>query len=278
MAQYREPLFRIPGWFIFFGTIIGLALIMWLFFMKSIVTEAGYQTVLVDQPFFGDGGVRPRPMEPGRMVVFRTTQGIPVQSTPITYAERFGDLPTKDNSLLNFQTSIQVKVTDPVLLISKFGENWYENNIVRPFTSSFRDITKSKTMTQIMSDPQTSQEMEQKLIAIMNEKVRGDGIPVVVMDFNMGQGRPNDEVVDQMNQTIAQQQASKTYVEAKNAQDQRKESEIARAVADKAYADKMNFTPEQVIQLEAINKYSAACTKSSCVIMSGGAVPITLTK
>lgn len=278
MAHYKEPLFRIPGSVIFFGTIITLGLCFWLFFMKSIVTEAGYQTVLVDQPFFGDGGVRPKPMEPGRMVVFRTTQGIPVQSTPITYAERFGDLPTKDNSLLNFQTSIQVKVTDPVMLISKFGENWYENNIVRPFTSSFRDITKSKTMTQIMSDPQTSQEMEQKLIAIMNEKVRGDGIPVVVMDFNMGQGRPSDEVVDQMNQTIAQQQASKTYIEAKNAQDQRKESEIARAVADKAYADKMNFSPEQIIQLESINKYSAACIKSSCVIMSGGAVPITLTK
>lgn len=276
MSRYAQSL--VPGWLIFWGSIVAIALFFWLFFVKSIVTEPGFQTVLIDQPYLSSGGVRPEPLSPGRIVVFRTTQGIPVQVTPITYPQEFDDLPTKDNSLLNFQTSIQVKVTDPVKLISKFGERWYENNIMRPFTSAFRDITKNYSMTQIMSDSITAGVMEQKLIETMNAKAVADGIPVEIMDFNMGQGRPNNEVVAQMNQTIAQQQASKTYAEAKNAQDQRQESEKARAIADKAYADKMGFTAEQVIQLESINKYSAACIKSSCVIMSGGAVPITLTK
>lgn len=276
MSRYQEPMFSGPA--VTFATLAAIAAAVWFGGFHSIKTEPGYQTVVVDQPFFGDGGVRAKPLDPGRMVAFRTTHGIPVQVTPVTYPLQFGDLPTKDNSLLNFQTSIQVKVIDPVRLIDKFGENWYENNISRPFTSSFRDITKNYSMTQIMSDSRTAGEMEQKLIDTMNAKVKADGIPVEIMDFNMGQGRPNEEVVDQMNQTIAQQQASKTYAEAKIAQEQRKESEIARAVADKAYADKMNFTPEQIIQLESINKYSAACAKSSCVIMSGGAVPITLAK
>ncbi|AYG47932.1 hypothetical protein DV532_26995 (plasmid) [Pseudomonas sp. Leaf58] len=31
-----------------------------------------------------------------------------------------------------------------------------------------------------------------------------------------------------------------------------------------AYADKMHYTPEQLVQLRAIDKYSEACAKSTC--------------
>lgn len=257
-------------------SVVGLAA-FFIFFVRSITVEAGHEVVIFDRPYwFGNEGVRQEPLRKGRTLVWPTSYGVAVDVTPKAYPVKFNDLPTGDNSLLDFNTTIQVKVLDSVKLITEFREEWFQNNLQRPYEAAFRDISKEYTMTQIMSDPNVSREIESKLLKILNEKAKADGIPVVVMDFNMGQGRPNDEVVTQMNETVAQEQAAKTFQKAKAAQDARKASEESRAAADKAYADKMNYTPEQLVQLRAIDKYSEACIKSTCVVMANGAVPVTL--
>lgn len=264
--------------------LVGLALsgliIMYLFFMHSVVTEAGYETVMVDRPYFGKGGVRPVALTEGRSMEFKTSIGVPVNMKPETIPVRFTDLPTKDNSLLDFETSIQVKVTDSVLLVSKFGNDWFENNLRRPYESTFRDLSKAYNMTEIISSQTTAADIETQLLDKLNAKVKKDGLPVVVLDFSMGQGRPNAEVVAQMDKTIAAQQASRTYSELDAAEKNRKKSEASRAEADQAYADKMGYSPEQMLQLEAIREYSKACSVqgSSCVIMNGGSVPVTLSR
>lgn len=269
----------------FFGRLIGVAAAIllviaagcFMFFVRSITVEAGHEVVIFDRPyFFGHEGVRPQPLTQGRLLAWPTTYGVSVDVTPKTYAIKFDDLPTSDNSYLDFNTTIQVKVLDSVKLITGFREDWFANNVQRPYEAAFRDISKSYTMPQIISDAKASAEIETKILKLLNDKVKADGIPVLIMDFNMGQGRPNKTVVDQMDDTVAQEQAAKTYDKRKLAEDARKASENARAEADKAYADKMNYTPEQLIQLRAIDKYSEACAKSTCVIMAGGAVPMTL--
>jgi regulator of protease activity HflC (stomatin/prohibitin superfamily) len=260
------------------GLALASLLVMYLFFMHSVVTEAGYETVMVDRPYFGQGGIRPEPLKEGRSMEFKTSIGVPVNMRPVTIPVRFNDLPTKDNSLLDFETSIQIKVTDSVLLVSKFGQDWFDNNLRRPYESTFRDLSKAYNMTEIISSQTTASEIEEKLLNLLNAKVKHDGLPVLVMDFSMGQGRPNEEVVKQMDKTIAAQQASRTYAELDMAEQKRKVSETSRAEADQAYASKMGYTPEQMLRLEAIREYSKACSAqgSSCVIMNGGSVPVTL--
>lgn len=259
------------------GAFAVLGLLFFWLFMDSITVEAGHEVVVFDRPFFfGHEGVRKEPLVKGRLVVFPTTYGVAVDMTPKTYPIKFNDLPTSDNSFLDFNTTIQVKVLDSVKLITEFREQWFENNLQRPYEAAFRDIAKSYTMTQIISSPKVSAEIELKILKILNDKVKADGIPVLVMDFNMGQGRPNAKVVDQMDDTVAKEQAEKTYFKTELAEKARKKSEEARANADKAYATTMNYSPEQLVQLRAIDKYSEACAKSTCVIMSGGAMPVTL--
>ncbi|MBD8089088.1 SPFH domain-containing protein [Pseudomonas fluorescens] len=269
----------------FFGRLIGVATAVvvvvagffFTFFVQSITVEAGHEVVIFDRPyFFGHEGARKEPLTQGRLLAWPTTYGVSVDVTPKTYAIKFDDLPTLDNSFLDFNTTIQVKVLDSVKLITGFREEWFVNNLQRPYEAAFRDISKAYTMPQIISDARTSAEIETKILKILNDKVKADGIPVLVMDFNMGQGRPNKTVVAQMDDTVAQEQAAKTYDKRKLAEDSRAESEKARALADKAYADKMGYSPEQLVELRAIDKYSEACAKSTCVIMSGGSVPMTL--
>lgn len=254
--------------------------LVWLFFMKSVVTEANYESVLIDRPyFFGRQGVRPEPNRSGtRTIEWLTTKDVQVQVSPLTIEIPFEDLPTNDNALLDFKTSIQVQVTDSVLLISTKGENWYANNLERPLISAFRDITKARTMTAILSNPVAAQEMETELLEKINARLKAEKVPVVVLDFNMGQGRPNPEVVAQMNATLAAQQAKQTYTQEDAAQKERAKSEASRALADKAYASAMGFTSEQVVQLDFNKRFSEACTKSSCIVMSGGQVPVTVAK
>lgn len=261
---------------VLFALLLGGYAFVWFFFQHSIITENGYETVIVDRPYFwGREGVRPETQKTGRQREWNTTIGIPVSMTPQTIQMQFDDLPTKDNILLDFNTSIQVKVTDAHRLIATKGENWFDNNLRQPWSSAFRDLTKTYTMTEIMTSPSVAAEMETQLLRLLNDRAKKDALDVTVTDFNMGRGRPNQEVLAQMNNTAAEQQRSKTMVASEEAETKRKASEIARAEADKAYGLKMNYTTDQIIQLAAINSYAEACKSSGtqCIIMAPGANP-----
>jgi regulator of protease activity HflC (stomatin/prohibitin superfamily) len=250
---------------------------IWATFQYSVITENGYESVIVDRPYFwGHEGVRPETQKSGtRSREWNTTIAIPVQMTPQTIPMQFDDLPTSDNILLDFSTSIQVQVTDARKLIQNKGEEWFNNNLRQPWSSSFRDQTKAHTMTEIMTDPKVAAEMEKNLLVELNDRAKKDGISVIITDFNMGRGRPNEDVLSQMNKTAAEQQRAKTMDATDQAEIKRKKAEGSRADADQEYANKMKYTPEQVIQLAAINAYATACESkgASCIIMAPGANP-----
>lgn len=238
--------------------------------LQNIVTPAGSVTVLEDRPFFfGKEGVRQEVLTPGRSFEWATTLGTTYYTVPITLNQEFIDLPTKDTALLDFNTSIQVQIKDARALHERFTAKWADNNLHAPFSSMFRDITKQYTMTDILTSSVIAAQMEQELLKRLNEKMVAEHIPVVITDFNLGQGRPNDEVVEQMNKTLAQQQAKKTYEEMDAAQKARKMSESSRAAADKAYADAIGYSPAQLIQMDFNQRFSEACAKSTCIIQAG---------
>ncbi|MFN0316766.1 MAG: hypothetical protein ACKVQA_17225 [Burkholderiales bacterium] len=80
-----------------------------------------------------------------------------------------------------------------------------------------------------------------------------------------------------MNNTAAQQQRRNTEDQRILAEDARKAAEMARAAAGNAYRNAMQLDPAQFVQLEAIKRYSDACSKSPCTIIQGS-VPIVVGK
>lgn len=250
----------------------------WFGFMKYIVAENGQEVVLVDSPyFFGREGVREQVIKPGhREHVWRTTKGISVTVTPQTISMKFDDLSTKDGTFLDFDTSIQVQVINSQRLIASKGVKWFENSLQKPWTSTFRDLVKTYSVDELLTKPEIMADMEAKLLKTLNDRAVSDQLDIKISDFNMGQGRPNKVVIAQMDESSREVQAAVTYAKAKIAQDARKASEIARGDADIAYANKMNYSPEQVVQMAAIKAYSEACNRdgAKCVIMAPGTNPV----
>jgi regulator of protease activity HflC (stomatin/prohibitin superfamily) len=206
-------------------------------------------------------------------MLFRTSTVRDIAVTPFNVNVPFDDLSTKDNAFLDFQSAAQFKVLDSVKLVKNFNiEAWFASTIEQQYRQAVRDIVKTKTMTEIMTDPLAAKEIDDKVTAELVRLVKESGLPMQVLGVTLGRARPNASVLSEMDQTAAQQQRKKTLVEAKLAEDSRRESEEARAIADNAYRNKMGLDPQQFIELERIKRYSEACSKSGhCIVSSGQA-------
>ncbi|MNV64892.1 FtsH protease regulator HflK [compost metagenome] len=189
---------------------------------------------------------------------------------------QFDNLSTKDGTFLDFDTSITYRVTDARGLIASKGVAWFENSLAKPWMSTFRELIKQYTVADLLQDTTIMVKIEADLLKTLNDRAKADGLAVTISDFNMGQGRPNKVVIAQMDETSRSVQAATTWQKEELAQGARQKSEEARGEADKAYAGKMHYTPEQVIQIAAINAYAKACEAdgAKCVIMAQGATPV----
>lgn len=251
--------------------------VMWLFFLHTETVEPGHHLVINDKPyFFGHEGVRAEPLTEGRIMLFRTSSTESVRMTPQSTPIKVDDFSSKDNILLDFETTVQWKVTDAVSLVKNFGaSDWLNNNLRNQYLALVRDSVKKYAMSDMMSDIATAQAIDNEVTDGIRKLVADEKLPVIIMNVSLGRAKPNEEVLRQMNDTAAQQQRQKTLIAATQAEKQREEEQIAKAKADNAYRKAMDLSPEQFIQLESIKRYSEACLKSTCVI---GQVPITLAK
>ena len=125
-------------------------------------------------------------------------------------------------------------------------------------------------MTPIMIDPPTLQNIEGEIGGQFRKHIQSTGLHVALINVNMGKALPDKPVVDEMNNTAAQQQRRKTEVQRKLAEDSRLQAEQSRANADNAYRQQMKLDAAQFVQLESIKRYSEACKESkNCVIVQG---------
>ena len=238
----------------------------------QVTTEPGYETVIIDNPwFFGHGGVRDETQKPGLSWYWWSTRGVAVALTPIKYNEPLEHLATKDNNFINYASYIVLQWKNPADLVKKFGyENWYEHNLKEQYRTIVRDVTKKYQMTPIMTDPETLASIEQEIAAQFREHIDRTGLHVSLINVNMGKALPDPAVIAEMNNTAIQQQRVKTEGQRKLAEDSRYQAEQSRAHADNAYREQMKLDGAQFVQLEAIKRYSDACRESkNCVIVQG---------
>lgn len=238
----------------------------------GVTTEPGYETVIIDNPwFFGHGGVREETQKPGMSWYWWSTTSIDVAMTPLKYDEPLDHLATGDNNFINYASYIVLQWEDPAYQVKKFGyAKWYDHNLKEQYRTIVRDVTKKHNMTAIMIDPATLLKIETEIAAQFRAHIETTGLHVKLLNVNMGKALPDQPVITEMNNTAAQQQRRKTEQQRKLAEDARMEAERSRATADNAYQLAMRLDTAQFVQLEAIKRYSEACASSaSCVIVQG---------
>ena len=243
----------------------------WALFTKSETVEPGYELVIVDKPyFFGGEGVRKSPLSAGRVMLWKTSSVVPVRVTPQSIPVKFDDYSSSDNILLDFESTIQFRVLDSVRMIEAFGEDWFSNNVERQYTSLVREAIKKKTMTEMMSDSASAVAVDNEVTTALTKLIADAKLPVEVLGVSLGRAKPNSNVLEQMNMTAAEQQRRRTLIAATEAEKEREQEQIKKAVADNAYRNAMGLSPEMFIQLEQIKRYAEACARStSCFVVSG---------
>jgi regulator of protease activity HflC (stomatin/prohibitin superfamily) len=234
-------------------------------------TEPGQESVIIDKPMFvGQGGIRNETFKPGLNYTWFSSTAIPINTQPMLVEENFDDLMTSDTVPVDFRTSLQIQITDPIVLWSKYGNSWYKINVQRQYQALMRDEARKYSMNELLTGQETPKKMEANVRVQLDKMIADLKLPFRVTDLNIGRALPNDSVLQQINLTAAQQQRSKTMIEQEKAEQQRKKAEQARAAADNAYREEMQLSPDQFLQLESIKRYSEACAHgNTCNFMFG---------
>lgn len=264
------------------GAVLGLGMILfgatWLLFMKTETVEPGHELVIIDKPyFFGSSGVRDEVLTDGRILLFVTSSTEPIRMTPQSYNVKFDDLSSADNILLDFESTIQFQIIDSKRLVSSFGaKDWFANNLQRQYMSIVREAVKKETMTNMMSDAETSTRVDNAITVALQALVAESKLPIRIIGVTLGRAKPNENVLLQMNETAAQQQRNKTLIAATAAEEQRAKEQTAKAAADNAYRNALGMSSEQFIALESIKAFSSACkAAANCIVTpTGGNVTV----
>lgn len=282
----RSPQKRVNwlGWII--GVLVGIVVLFGIMFMTCTSTvDPGFEGVLTQKPLFGDGGVVEEPVRPGRVWKSWLTSIDHVDVRPKKFDETFDDVVSWDNIPVDFTAYVSVRPKDgksPAMVMG-FGldvKYVYENNLMEPFRTQIRRMAQKFTMTEltagrydgdIMVNDKVVRSLPEEFVPRKGEApmdtiarlcdqwvsrfLEEEGIPLEVDPIQISKAVPNGPVLEALSETGAQQQRRKTENERAAAELARKVAEENRALADKAYMDKMGTTMSQYVQLEQIRAY-----------------------
>src|SRR5574344_641506 len=246
--------------------------------------NAGEEGVFVKKPwFFGHGGVDYSPVGTGLAWKAWTTKCVTFSIIPIQYDEKFSDIMSSDNTPVDLTAHalIKIKKGQTPLLLDKFGENWYENDIQKDFCNEVRNEISKWAMMQLTCKREIYDNMSAKIEKVLKDKIKKDGIPIELMKVIIDKESPTSEVMEEYNHTAAQIQAKQTQQAAAQMQVARRDAEIKRAEADDAYRVKMGLNPDEYIKLRSLEiekeKVEMVRDKGNVkitLLMGNGATPI----
>jgi regulator of protease activity HflC (stomatin/prohibitin superfamily) len=245
---------------------------------RMATPDAGHEVVLIQKPIiFGHGGVDSEPVRTGLTITAITTEQEDVDMRPIKLDTELPDTMTLDGVPITFHAIMVVQCTDSVRLIKNFGPKWYENNMEEQFKTMVRQAVRKRGMNETAISTTAldaiDAEIRDQLIAFIKEKE----LPIKLVTMTVGRANPPDAIKHQRIDTAAQEQRIQTEKQTKLAEDQRKMAEQSRADADNAYRESMHLSPEQFIQLKAIEMQRAVCGeqgKAGCTFITGAVAPV----
>ncbi len=227
-----------------------------LLFMSSCVAiEAGHEGVLVEQPFFfGHGGVDPVPTKTGRVWVAPTTKVVEVDIRPLQYSEHF-DIISAENAPVSFDAFMIAHILEgrSPEVISRFGANWYQNNVKEAFRTFVREEVQRYPLFQLTTDPTTRTKLQDAIAReVQNKLIDKQNMPIRLNRVVVGSILPPKGVVEQTTQTIVQEQRKITMVEFQKAEEAREKAEKQRGIADRAYRESLGLTAPEFVDLRRI--------------------------
>ena len=225
----------------------------------SVTPDYGQEAVLIHKPWiFGHGGVDETPIETGLAYTWLSTDYVIVNMLPQKYDETLDDVTSNDNTLLDFNTQIQLQVKDnkSAVLIANYGLNWYDNVVRERYRNTVRNYISKYGPFDLMSNREVLDSINQMVkddiiehIASVSKK--SGELPVNVIDVLVGRAIPNEKQKEEMNLTAAATQAKRTEESRREMLVAKEAAERQRAIADKAYQEELGLSTDQFIQLRA---------------------------
>lgn len=245
-----------------------------------VTVEPGNVGVMIEKPwFFGHGGIDEQPVSPGLTYAAATTDYVEVSMVPLTIDEYFKDAMPKDNNPIEYHAALRFQVTDAVKIVKQFGSiwhdmgggvwlpEWYARSLQRTFQTMNRDEVRNYSMPDLALSNEAVAKVEADLTVELSAFVEKIGLPIKVLGITVGKISPSADILHAYNETGVQQQRSKTEHQKKLAEDARKEAEISRALADRAYQDSMGMNTDQYIRLQTVKM---CADKANCSVFLGG--------
>lgn len=226
--------------------------------------DAGEVGVWVEKPLlFGHGGVDPTAVTTGRSYGAFTSNVVYVNARPYRINEPFEDLTTSDKTPVIFTVylTVQNNSSKAADLVQEWGvddttrgrgTSWYTQNIQEPFRTLVRNFARNQNYQDLMTSDELIGKMEKHLYDQTAALIKQKGIPVKLITVTVGKVNPPHEVILEAAETAKQQQVAKTQKQRELAEISRKQAEVAKAEADKAYARTFGMTPREYLQLRSI--------------------------
>lgn len=246
-----------------------------------IAPSGDEEAVVMKKPwFFGHGGVQDNPVSAGRSWTAPTTYGIIFKITPITFTELFDDLISDDNTPVDFNAylKLQIRKNETPSLYKGFGERWYENSLAPTFRATVRDKASQYKMFDLAGNRVVLKEIEDYVFKSITDYCSKINLPVLILQVTIGAVTPPPEVLEETRRTAAQNQSILTQEARAKSENSRKQAEINKAIADKAYQTQMNMSVQDYLHLRALEiekeKIELVREKQNVsIIMGQGIIP-----
>ena len=245
--------------------------------------DADQESVLIKKPLiFGHGGVDDTPVSTGATWCALTTDHKEFNITPQTITEHFKDMIPSDNTPVSFSAHLKCQIIKGKTpkLYKNFGEKWYINSLQATFRTMVRDYASEYTMFELSSKRKISSALESKIYTKLKAYAKKINLPVEIMQVSIGQITPPQEVLNETKNTSAQNQSILTQDARAKAELSRKQAEINKAIADKAYQNEMGMSIGQYLMLRQLEIEKEKIDlikdhKNVTVIFGQGSVPTT---
>ena len=263
-------------------------LVMFLAFSLASMTscyrvqpDAGKESVLVYKPYlFGHGGVDSEPVSTGATWCVWTTEEKTFDITPITITEDFVNMIPSDNTPVSFSAYLKCQIISgktPVLY-EKFSEDWYKHSLQATFRTMVRDKACAFKMFDLASKREISAQLERDIYKDITEYAKKINLPVEIQQVSIGAITPPEQVLTETKLTAAQNQSILTQNARADAETARKQAEVNKAIADKAYKTEMGMTVPEYLSLRHLEiekeKVELIKDNKNISIIFGNASPV----
>lgn len=240
-----------------------LAVIIGLPSCTSVAPSGEQEAVLVEKPWiFGHGGIDMTPVTSGQEWTAWSTDAVMFTITPVTHTEKFENLMTKDRIPVDFTVYIKLQAIQGKTphLLKGWGEHWYENSLAPSIRSMIRNKNSSYHMADLTSNRAILDSVEKILFTEISSYITSlidtsskMSMPVALLEVSIGPVTPPDDVLNETSKTAAQNQSKLTQDARAGSELSRKQAEVNKAIADKAYMTEMGMTIDQFLTMRSID-------------------------